>query len=101
MKKMAQLMTMFGAVALLALFSPVFANEYPEPNLAKDAAEAPGMPMVIPHAVTTGEDGESCNACHQSGMKKIPQVSHPERLNCTQCHVQGPIKKSGKGKPRK
>lgn len=101
MKRMAQLVTTLGMVASLALLAPAFANEQPEPDLAKDAAQGTGLPMAIPHAVKPGEDGEACNVCHRSGAKKTPPTSHPERLNCTQCHVQGEIKKAGKGKKKK
>lgn len=101
MKRIVQLVTTLGVAATLALASPVFANEQPEPDLAKDAAEAPGLPMTVPHAMKPGEDGEACNTCHRTGIKKAPPTSHPERLNCTQCHVQGTIKKPAKGKPKK
>lgn len=100
MKKMVRLVTTLGMVVSLALISPVFANE-PEPDLAKDAAQGTGLPMAVPHAMKPGEDGEACNTCHRTGIKKTPITSHPERLNCTQCHVQGDPKKAAKGKKKK
>ncbi|CAH2031863.1 hypothetical protein [Trichlorobacter ammonificans] len=101
MKRMVQLVTTLGMVASLALLAPAFANEQPELNLAKDASEAPGTPMAVPHVMKPGEDGEACNACHRSGVGKTPPTSHPERLNCTQCHVQGEVKKPAKAKKKK
>ena len=101
MKKMVRLVTTLGGVASLALIVPAFANE-PEPDLAKDAAQGSGLPMTVPHAIKPGaDDGESCNACHRTGIKKAPPTSHPERLNCTQCHVQGAVKKPAKNKAKK
>lgn len=45
----------------------------------------PGAPPVIPHDMTTRHN---CQACH-SGPAARPEIrcSHPERVNCTQCHV--------------
>ena len=59
------------------------------PDLAADALQSPENPPVIPHAVKPNLDGEECNVCHRDGLKGAPPTSHPERLNCTQCHVQG------------
>lgn len=87
---------MSSVAACLAFVSPAFADEQPEPNLAADARLAPDNPPVIPHAVMPEQDGEACNTCHRTGLKKAPPTSHPERLNCTQCHVQGEVKKEKK-----
>ena len=45
----------------------------------------PGSPPVIPHQIQLREN---CLACHAgpSAPKEI-RVSHPERVNCRQCHV--------------
>ena len=45
----------------------------------------PGAPPVIPHHVFMRED---CATCH-SGPATRPEIrcSHPERLNCVQCHA--------------
>lgn len=45
----------------------------------------PGAPPVIPHHVFMRED---CNACH-TGPAARPEIrcTHPERLNCLQCHA--------------
>ncbi len=44
-----------------------------------------GAPPVIPHAVFMREN---CAACH-SGATARPEIrcTHPERVNCGQCHV--------------
>ena len=89
-----------GFIACLAFVAPAFAEEQPEPNLAADALRSPDNPPVIPHTVKPDQDGEECNACHRSGLKKAPPTSHPERLNCTSCHVQGEVKKKTKSAPK-
>jgi cytochrome c-type protein NapB len=45
----------------------------------------PGAPPVIPHPLAMREN---CLACH-AGPSARPEIrtSHPERANCTQCHV--------------
>jgi len=45
----------------------------------------PGNPPPIPHALQLRDN---CLACH-AGPAAVPEVrtSHPERLNCRQCHV--------------
>ena len=45
----------------------------------------PGSPPTIPHQIQLREN---CLACHAgaSAPKEI-RVSHPERINCRQCHV--------------
>ncbi len=45
----------------------------------------PGSPPVIPHQI---QMRENCLSCHAgpSAPKEI-RVSHPERINCRQCHV--------------
>lgn len=88
MKRSMQLVSLISCLMLLAL-APVHADEQPEPNLAADAVKAEKHPPVIPHAVQDDADGASCNGCH-TGSFKAP---HPDRLNCTQCHVPGEVKK--------
>jgi len=82
-----------AVVACLAFAAPAFADDQPEPDLAADARQSPDNPPVIPHSVKPDQDGEACNACHRTGLKNAPPTDHPERLNCTQCHVQGEVKK--------
>jgi cytochrome c-type protein NapB len=45
----------------------------------------PGAPPVVPHPVAMREN---CFACH-AGAAARPEIrtSHPERLNCIQCHA--------------
>lgn len=80
----------------LAALPVAFADEQPELNLAADAQQSQGNPPVIPHIVKPDQDGEGCNVCHRTGVKNTPPTSHPERLNCTSCHVQGEVKKEKK-----
>jgi cytochrome c-type protein NapB len=52
---------------------------------AIDRAVMPGSPPPIPHAL---QMRESCLACH-AGPGAVVEIrtSHPERLNCRQCHA--------------
>ena len=49
-------------------------------------AHLPNSPLVIPHSI---QMRENCLACH-SGPAAIVEIrtTHPERLNCMQCHVE-------------
>lgn len=85
---------------LVALALPVAADDK-EDDYETDARYAESAPPMIPHKVEGNATGESCLACHGSGLHGAPLTQHPERLDCTQCHGQGEIKakKSGaKGK---
>ena len=93
-------MLLLTVVIFLAFMTTAFAVEQREPNLADDALQSPDNPPAIPHAVKPDQDGEACNACHRTGLKKAPLTSHPERLNCTSCHVQGEVKKEMKAAPK-
>lgn len=45
----------------------------------------PAGPPLIPHRVFMREN---CVVCHNDPSRnEIVQTTHPERLNCTQCHV--------------
>lgn len=102
--KLAVVSAVVAALAILPCFA--YAEEattdegpaivYPEPNFAADAKATERQPPTIPHAVQDDADGAACNTCH-SGSFKAP---HPDRLNCTQCHVPGKIVKKAK-KPGK
>lgn len=84
---------------LLSFSSPALAEE---PNYAADARLSGGDPPTVPHRIADDATSESCNACHRAGVKGAPMTSHPERMGCTQCHVQGEVKKPGKkGKKKK
>jgi cytochrome c-type protein NapB len=92
MKRIVRPVLLITAVVSLTFLTPAFAGQQPELDLAAAARQAPGDPPVIPHAVKPDQDGEWCNACHRDGLKNAPATSHPERLNCTSCHVQGEVK---------
>ncbi|ANW95033.1 cytochrome C [Wenyingzhuangia fucanilytica] len=58
----------------------------PAPNVGKGANNyLPGSPPAIPHQL---QMRENCLACHAgpSAPKEI-RTTHPERINCRQCHV--------------
>lgn len=94
MKHSVRLILML-VLACSALMLPAFADDTPEPNLAADATMSGNRPpMAIPHEVKDDADGTACNQCH-AGSFKAP---HPERLNCTQCHLPGAVKKVKKEK---
>ncbi|WP_421812407.1 multiheme c-type cytochrome [Flagellimonas sp.] len=62
-----------------------FAKMQP-PKVGEGANNAmPGSPPMIPHQL---QMRESCIACHAgpSAPKEI-RVTHPERVNCRQCHL--------------
>lgn len=103
MKSILRPVLVMTAVISLTMTLPAFAEEQAEPDLAADARQSPGDPPAIPHAVKPDQDGEGCNVCHRDGVKKAPATSHPERLNCTSCHVQGEVKPARKpaGKAKK
>jgi len=103
MKSIPRPVLLLTAVISLTMTFPAFAEEPAELDLAADARQAAGDPPVIPHAVNPNQDGAGCNVCHRDGVKKAPATSHPERLNCTSCHVQGEVKpaKKSAGKANK
>lgn len=79
------LVSLAACLFLLVAALPVCADEQTEPDLAADAAKTEKNPPTIPHEIKDDADGASCNTCHTAGFK----APHPERLNCTQCHVPG------------
>ncbi|GAA4296057.1 nitrate reductase cytochrome c-type subunit [Aestuariibaculum suncheonense] len=56
----------------------------PPPEVGNNNA-LPGSPPIIPHQI---QMHENCLSCHAgpSAPKEI-RVTHPERVNCRQCHV--------------
>lgn len=100
MKLIVRPMLLLTLFISLAFMTTAFADEQPEPDFAADAMKSPGNPPAIPHAVKPDQDGEACNTCHRTGLKNAPPTSHPERLNCTSCHVQGEVKKEKKTAPK-
>lgn len=85
-----RLLTAAGLAAVLAF--PVLGLADEPENLAADAKLAGGDPPTIPHSFPEDADGPYCNSCHKQGLKGASVTSHPERLGCTQCHVQGEVK---------
>lgn len=66
------------------LFKPTNFEKVPAPKAGINNALV-GSPPVIPNQIQLREN---CLACHAgpSAPKEI-RVSHPERINCRQCHV--------------
>lgn len=64
---------------------PFRASTFAPPSPPSSAAALPGSPPPIPHALQLRE---SCLACHAgpSAVREI-RTTHPERVNCRQCHV--------------
>lgn len=64
-----------------------FAYEKPEPPKVGSGVNSamPGGPPMVPHQL---QMRESCISCHAgpSAPKEI-RVTHPERINCRQCHL--------------
>jgi nitrate reductase (cytochrome), electron transfer subunit len=59
----------------------------PEPFPIGLGAALPGGPPPIPH---TSQMRENCLACHAGpAAVRGMRVTHPERVNCRQCHVAG------------
>lgn len=99
MKHSVRLLLLVSACLLLGSLLPVFADEIPEPDLAADATLSGNMPPTsIPHPIGDDTDGNACNQCHVGSAKMAP---HPERINCTQCHLPGGEKKELKTKSGK
>ncbi len=55
-----------------------------------------GTPPLIPedHPIEIGEDfketengGSACLDCHANPEEEAPQMRHPKRHNCIQCHI--------------
>jgi nitrate reductase cytochrome c-type subunit len=85
-----------SAVLLLILAFPfaLLADDEQVPT-EKEVMQAEGTPPVMPHAAPKPKgmsEEAACLSCHEKGLKGAPQTPHPERLGCTQCHVQGEVK---------
>jgi cytochrome c-type protein NapB len=89
-------MAVAALAAMLSLPALSLAEE-PE-NYETDAQMAGGNPPIIPHKVRDDATSQDCLACHKEGLKGAPQTSHPERMECTECHVPGEVK--GKKMPK-
>jgi cytochrome c-type protein NapB len=95
MKRFPVLSCAFAVAVCLLLPLGVRADE---DEFEKDARYAEDNPPVVPHKIEAGASGESCLVCHLEGKNGAPLSPHAVRINCTQCHVQGEIKKKKAGK---
>jgi nitrate reductase cytochrome c-type subunit len=84
------LVTLFIIVLAVSFFSCTTAGKRAatdkpsqESTLLPRAFE--GAPPLIPHDVE-GED-MACLDCHRLGDNDAVITSHPERVNCRQCHI--------------
>jgi nitrate reductase cytochrome c-type subunit len=100
MTRLIKILAVAGLTAVLALPVMVCADEAPA-NYAADANKTGGDPPTVPHKMKEGDTGKSCLVCHEKGLNKAPETSHPERIDCVQCHVQGEIKKKAVKKQSK
>jgi nitrate reductase (cytochrome), electron transfer subunit len=77
------------AVTLLCqlLLAPLPVSADDEVPTEKEVMQAEGVPPVIPHRVLEDYTTKTCLGCHETGKKGAPVTPHPERQNCTQCHV--------------
>ncbi len=66
-----------------SLFQPTDWRSAPWPQLGTRAMD--GSPLVMPHGL---QMRTNCLACH-GGPSAVPELrtTHPERINCRQCHV--------------
>lgn len=95
-----------GILALAALMqflylpcAAIAGNQVPT---EKEIMQAEDEPPLIPHRVADDATFRDCLKCHGSGKNGAMMTSHPERRNCTQCHIPGKVKaraaKAGKKK---
>ncbi len=85
------------AALLQFLMIPLRAIAEEQVPTEQEIMQAEDEPPVIPHRVSESDTFKDCLKCHESGKKGAPMTSHPERKNCTQCHVAGEVKvKAGK-----
>lgn len=101
MNRFSRFVISAAVAAALVLPVSVFATE--QLNYEADARMVGNIPTPVPHKMSDDATSQSCLACHEKGLKGAPMTSHPERMGCTQCHVQGEIKakkakSKGKGK---
>jgi nitrate reductase cytochrome c-type subunit len=90
MPTLFRLLVIAALAAIVAIPVAAFADE-PE-NYEADAQKSSGNPPTIPHKVSDAATSDDCLACHRDGLKGSQQTTHPDRMGCTQCHVQGEVK---------
>jgi len=83
---------------LLIPFSAFAGDQVPT---EKEIMQAGNEPPLIPHPVSDAATARDCLKCHETGKKGAPAVSHPERKNCTQCHIPAKVKAKGGKKGKK
>ena len=66
--------------------SPFRASTWTKALPQRGISHLPGGPLVIPHSLHMREN---CLACH-TGPHAVEEIrtTHPERINCLQCHVE-------------
>jgi nitrate reductase cytochrome c-type subunit len=94
MKVLFRIPALVACVVALAL--PALAQE--QESYDADARSAEDAPPVIPHFVADTVNGKACLACHGTGLKGAPVTPHPDRFNCTQCHVRSEMDAKTPGK---
>ncbi len=91
-----------AATLLQFLFAPFAVLADNRVPTEKEVMQAEDAPPVIPHRVADDATFRNCLTCHETGKRGAPVTLHPERRNCTQCHVAGFVKgkivKKGKNK---
>lgn len=90
MKRFLRFLTAAAMAATLML--PVLAISEEQENYEADANRVGNIPAPVPHKISDDATSSDCLACHEKGLKGAPQTSHPDRMGCTQCHVQGEVK---------
>lgn len=50
-------------------------------------AGSTGDPPAIPHEVGEADGGADCLGCHRDGDGGTPKTTHPELVDCRQCHI--------------
>ena len=95
MKRIIRFLAVTALLQFLLVPLPAFAEEQvPTEN---EVMQTENDPPVIPHRVSEEDTFKDCLKCHEKGKNGAPMTSHPERKNCTQCHVAGEVKvKAGK-----
>lgn len=68
--------------------APVVPTEQAVPT-EDEVKLAENEPPVVPHPISDRDTAKECLSCHKKGKKGAPVTKHPERKNCTQCHVAG------------
>jgi len=84
------------AVLVLTMMLPYLAAADDEAVPSeKEVMQSEGAPPLMPHSMPRlDKNGQlTCLSCHEEGKNGAPLTPHAERKMCTQCHVQGEVKK--------